>query len=305
MSINAFMTDEIKSLMEKFRAECFSSTNHLSPSMKENALKRSKDFGRVIYCFEKSERLMPLARKEIMRLEDEERSLPSGCIWISESLQGAKGRMEREWWAPSGGIYFSMAMHPSLLRENWSLYNLGLGVALAQALRSEGAEVHIRWINDILFRGKKLAGILSEAFKSPITGDTYLILGAGLNVNIQKFPQHLPEATSLFLETGNPWHLNTLISRILANIAWTFGLLHEWEARSMEDEDLESPVNPILYAWNSLSDTPGRMVRYGLDADLNPEFTAFAEELNEKGYLILRLEDGEKVCVNTGEIRYL
>jgi hypothetical protein len=47
------------------------------------------------------------------------------------------------------------------------------------------------------------------------------------------------------------------------------------------------------------------MVSYGLDADLNPEFTAFAEGLNEKGCLILRLPDGEKVCVNTGEIRYL
>ncbi len=268
---------------------------------------RTRGFPRSIHYLKKTNRLMSIARDEIINADLQGRDLPSNRIWWADRLSEAKGRMARQWWAPDGGIYLCISIYPELLQEHWGLYNLAAGVAITQILREWGVEATVRWINDVLLDGQKIAGVLTEAVNAPNSGQTYLVFGMGLNVNIQAFPDYLPEATSLMRHTGSRWPRLTLGAHVLARLGWLFAMLHDWEAGYIAaTASGENPTsNPLLRAWKLVSDTPGRMVHYGNDVDMAPELVAKAHEIASDGSLILLTEAGEKITVNTGEIRYI
>ena len=268
-------------------------------------LRRARVVGQKVYCCEVADRLMPLAREAIFQADSEETSLPSGCVWWASSLARARGRMGRNWWAPEGGVYLCLALYPSVFHENWSFYNLGAGLGIAQVLTEMGVPARIRWVNDILLKGYKVAGILSETVTAPRSGEIYLLFGIGINVNMDVFPKDLPHATSLFRATGRRWSTMQIAARVLARIGWVFGLIQEWEADCLGMGSVCLPRNPVLDGWNLLSDTPGRRVVYGLDADLTPEFEARALGIAADGGLKLVLDTGEEIKVNSGEIRYV
>ena len=267
-------------------------------------LRRARVIGHEVYYYTSADRLMSLARQAILLADSNGTDLPSGCVWWADSLVQAKGRIGRSWWAPKGGLYLCLALYPSLLTENWSFYNMGVGVAITQVLRERGISTKIRWINDILIKGCKIAGILTEAVRAPNSGHTYLLFGIGINVNIETFPEDLEFAASLSITTCKHWSIKELAAQILARIGWIFGLIHQWESDCLNAEPVYVPQNPVIRAWNILSDTPGRRVIYGLDAELNPETEALAQGLAPDGSLILTLDNGEEVRVNSGEIRY-
>ncbi len=268
---------------------------------------RTRGFPHNVHYFRKAERLMSIAKDEIIAADLQGRDLPTNCIWWADRLTKAKGRMDRHWWAPDGGVYLCISMYPELLREHWGLYNLAAGVTIAQILREWGVEATVRWINDVLLDGLKVAGILTEAICTPKSGQTYLIFGLGFNINIQAFPDYLPEATSLMRHTGSRWPRLTLGAHVLARLGWLFAMLHDWEAGyvAATASGETPPPNPLIKAWKLVSDTPGRMIRYGNDAGLAPELVARAHDIASDGGLILLTEAGEEITVNTGEIRYL
>ncbi|MEF3169163.1 MAG: biotin--[acetyl-CoA-carboxylase] ligase [Deltaproteobacteria bacterium] len=299
MSIKPF--SELEGLIRLSRLRDLSLDHGLLPEHAERVFRRGADIGSRIYWCEGPERLMPRAREEIIRAEAEKRSIPSGTVWMTDRIEGAKGRRERVWWAPPGGIYACLAISPFLLEENWSFYSLGLGVAIAQVLREWGVPATVRWINDVLVSGKKVAGVLTEAIR--LKDCSYLLFGIGINVNIKAFPDHLPEATSILLETGRECPIPALAADVLARIGWIFGLLHEWEARVMDEDDPDME-NPALSAWTLASDTLGRDVAYGMDAERSPEIIARAVALSRDGGLVLETKSGERFTVRSGEIRY-
>lgn len=305
MSRHTSRAGQLKRLINLFRDRDASVFKDPNPETMERLRRRSDVLGQKVYYYENVPRLMPLAREEIIRTDRRGADLPSGCVWWADSLIQAKGRMERAWWAPPGGVYLCLAVYPSMLRGHWAFYNIGAGVAVAQVLRESGAPASIRWVNDILINGQKVAGILTETVNAPIARQTYLLIGLGLNVNIEGFPEYLPEATSLSIHTGRRWPTTELAARIISRTSWLFGLLHEWESECLDLAGEIMPSNPIIEAWNLLSDTPGRMLAYGHDAELTPEFVARAEGLAPDGSLRLVLEDREEITVNSGEVRYL
>ena len=261
--------------------------------------------GREIYYLEGVKRLMPIAKDAILKADGSGLSYPSGCVWLAENLAGAKGRMEREWWAPSGGVYLCVAIYPTLCRELWSFYSLGIGVAIAQVLGEWGVTAHVRWINDILAGGKKVAGTLTEVIRCPGSGEDYMLFGIGLNVNTESFPGHLAQASSLAMLTGRVWPALELTAHILSRVGIIFATLHRWEQSGIGLEPGDMGENPVLRAFRLITDTIGRRCSYGLDADNRPEFTATAKGVAEDGGLILVLDDEDEIRVNTGEIRYL
>ncbi|MBS0623494.1 MAG: biotin--[acetyl-CoA-carboxylase] ligase [Verrucomicrobia bacterium] len=87
-----------------------------------------------------------------------------------------------------------------------------LGIAICTWLKQLGLEAYIKWPNDILVKGKKLAGILCETQR--MNHVDAIILGLGLNVNMQDVTHIDQAATSLFLETGKMWELNTVLQII-------------------------------------------------------------------------------------------
>ncbi|MGB9712278.1 MAG: biotin--[acetyl-CoA-carboxylase] ligase [Dissulfurimicrobium sp.] len=306
MSRNEERAAALKRLIDCYMAQDVA----IMSSTREDAVElasRAKDIvGREIICLERAPRLMPLAKEAILRADETGLSHPSGCIWWAESLAQAKGRMGRQWWSPAGGIYLCIAIYPRLSKQFWSFYSLGIGVAITQVLREWGlSSVSVRWINDVLVHGKKVAGTLTEVITCPGSSESYILFGIGLNINIEAFPSHLPQAASLLTATKRPWPAVSLAAHLLSRIGLVFADLHKWELSRLDIIDDTWAPNPVLRAFVLASDTIGRRCVFGFDADNAPEFVATAVGVTDDGGLLLALDDGEEVTVNTGEIRYL
>ena len=267
--------------------------------------RRSADFVQEIFFRRKVDRLMELARQAIMDADALGRAFPNGRIWWSRRLTAARGRMKRKWQADPGGIYLCLALFPGLMEKNWQLYNIATGVSVCQIIREWGVGASIRWLNDILIRGRKAGGILAETLCTPGLGERYIIIGIGLNVNQEYFPEHLrSEATSLFLETGCEWPVIDLGRHIISRIAINFAILHEWEAGVLsEDIPPEQPSN-VIRAFRALCHVENRRVRFGMDLEKGPGDPGTALGINKDGTLNLLLDDGSRIRINTGEIRY-
>lgn len=131
---------------------------------------------------------------------------PEGSIVIAECQTGGKGRKGRLWISPKGvNLYTSIVLRPPLPPSQVSLLTLLAGVVVAEVIREDhGIEAGIKWPNDVLIGGKKVAGILSE-MSAEADRVHFLVLGIGVNLNMteEMFPPDLLQpATSLFLVTG-------------------------------------------------------------------------------------------------------
>ncbi len=297
------------SLESKIRHHLLADLLHIVSEQKtaERLRRRSKDLFRHVRFIQRAARLMTIAKEEIIHAAIKGRAFPDGQIYWAETLSMAKGRMERKWQAEPGGIYLCMAIFPRLLPENLQLYNLASGLSICQILREWGVDAHIRWLNDILIRGKKVAGILAETVVTPDLGEKYLLIGIGINVNQATFPPHLTShSTSLFKETGRNWPIIELGTHVLSRMVLNFSLLHDWEAKCLQAEHWPEVrlKNPVIKAYRGLCDFKGRRIRYGRDLERFPGQRCIAMGILEDGSLRLKLEDGAEATVNSGEIRY-
>lgn len=124
-----------------------------------------------------------------------------------------RGRQKRYWYSPSGGIYLSILMFPA---KQINTIPLIAALSVIESLKEFNfTNLSIHWPNDVLLNNKKICGILCEKF------DDAVICGIGLNVNVKKIPTKLPNATSLFIETGKIYNLDEILNRILQNF-WMF-----------------------------------------------------------------------------------
>jgi BirA family biotin operon repressor/biotin-[acetyl-CoA-carboxylase] ligase len=121
---------------------------------------------------------------------------PDRWAIVAESMTGGRGTGGNTWHAPPGGLYLSFVLRGL---QDPHLLTLALGNAVADALEVAGAEPRLKWVNDVLVGGKKIAGILVEGES---TGDRFDFLVAGIGININgsaaRFPPELrPVATTL------------------------------------------------------------------------------------------------------------
>ncbi len=112
------------------------------------------------------------------------RGAPHGCVVIAEEQTAGRGRMGRSWLSPSGlGLTLSIVLTTALPVRDASQCVMVLALALVKVLASRyGLPAAIKWPNDILIRGKKVAGILSE-MQSDQEMVRFIVIGAGINVN--------------------------------------------------------------------------------------------------------------------------
>lgn len=265
--------------------------------------------GSIIEHHPSLDRTMPPARAHIETLEKRGVSIANGRVFIADTLSGSKGRFNRTWHAPAGGLWGSMIYITTLLPRYRMLVPLAVGVACCEAVRACGAaNAVIRWINDVLIDGLKVGGFLAENFTGQNSGEEYCLLGFGINVNNQEFPVALDHiATSLSLKTGRQIDLQGFTTCFLAKLSWNLGLLYWWEAEELHrfsdaPDELE---HPLISRWKDLSDALGRRVVFGFDVQTNPQYEATVQSITSDGGLRLQLDDGMEVVEHSGEIRYL
>ena len=197
-------------------------------------------------------------------------------VWADEQTAG-RGRLNRSWLSEkSKGALFSL-----LLRGRSEGLVFRCALAAAQVLRDlTGADILVKWPNDIVLHGKKLAGILCEA---AIMGDdeVWMIAGIGVNLLETHFPEDLPWAGSVLSETG------------LKLDAYEF--IVKWLTAFNEIQSMS--IGEVLNSLIPISATIGNRVRAG-------EIEGMAEGFDADGSLIIRAEDGvHKIIVGDVSVR--
>ena len=265
--------------------------------------------GSAIECHEHLPRAMEHARGQIAACASSGRAMASGSVILADAMSLTKGRFTRSWHAPRGGVWGCMIFANTLLPQWRSYIPLAAGVACCEAVR-EMCEVdsRLRWVNDVLVGGRKLAGFLVESYTESVHGEEFFLVGFGINVNNYCFPTELAgTATSLCQILGRDIDLTAFTTLFLARLAFNFGILHHEEARDLRGDGFsgEQGRHLLLDRWLHLSDTPGKRVVFGFDVMTAPQFQAEVLGLDPSGGLILRLADGSTTTEYSGEIRYL
>ena len=176
----------------------------------------------------------------------------------------------------------SLHIQPNLPYEKLPSYTLLVAAAVYKAIKNlTMIEVDIKWVNDIYFKNKKIAGILTEAMTSVETGlVTDVIIGLGINFAIEAFPEDLKEkAGSLFMPPA-PITRNELISEI-------------WRCF------YQTAPEELLYLYKEHSLVLGREVSFIQD---QTKKKGVAKDISDKGQLLIQLDDQTEIWLNSGEI---
>ena len=122
----------------------------------------------------------------------------SGLVVIAEHQSSGRGRLDRQWESPPrAGLLMSVLLRPSVEVAQWPLLPLLTGLAIVEAMISVGdVPATLKWPNDVLVEGRKLAGILCERVEDGV------VIGIGLNISTRLDELPIESATSLAIEGG-------------------------------------------------------------------------------------------------------
>ena len=139
---------------------------------------KTKLIGKRVYYFEEIDSTQNFAQNIAADKKE------NGTIIIAEKQTSGRGRLDRKWTSPKGGIWFSLIIHPKFDVSSSTLIPILSAVALSKSIKLVlGLETEVKWPNDITMNGKKVAGVLVDASFQTNSID-YLILGIGINFDI-------------------------------------------------------------------------------------------------------------------------
>jgi len=255
----------------------------LTPDMLRQRLKGSL-FGKRIYHFFKTDSTNRVA------LELGHAGEPEGAVVLAEEQTAGRGRAGRTWLSErAAGIYLTLLLRPKLAPVQAPLLTMMAGLSAHAAVQAmTGLKVDLKWPNDVLIRGKKAGGILTEMHAEP-EQIRFVAVGIGLNVNQEKFPGELANlATSLRVETGKPQSRLELLVR----------LLREFE--SDYNQFLREGAGRVVARFEALSSyASGKRVRVTNGVE---SYTGITAGLGPEGLLQVRRDDGQLSTVIAGDV---
>jgi BirA family biotin operon repressor/biotin-[acetyl-CoA-carboxylase] ligase len=219
-----------------------------------------------------------------------------GTIVFADAQTAGRGQAGRAWISPpQRNLYVSMLLRPSIAPTQAPFMSLLVAVALVDTLRREGAVCGIKWPNDVLIQGSKVAGILTEmeTYRDTVQ---FVVVGIGVNVNMtqEELNRHLgtiaPTATSLRVALGRDVCREHLLAAFMA-------CLEHWydQFRALGEATLQE-------AWEARSLMQGRRI-----SAQTPEMTwkGMPEGINRAGHLVLRQDDGTQIILSSAQVRFL
>jgi BirA family transcriptional regulator, biotin operon repressor / biotin---[acetyl-CoA-carboxylase] ligase len=206
-----------------------------------------------------------------------------GVVAVADEQTAGRGRHGRTWTArPGAALLVSVRLRPALPPERLHLVTLAGAVAATEAVHDvAGFEARVKWPNDVVVDGRKLAGILAEA-----DGAGVVVVGMGLNLRAGAYSDELADVA-----TACERHTDRRVERDDLLCAW----LHAFDARL-------DALDGIVDAAAARSATLGRAVRVELARD---SFTGTAARLTGEGYLVVTRDDGEETIVTAGDVVHL
>jgi BirA family transcriptional regulator, biotin operon repressor / biotin---[acetyl-CoA-carboxylase] ligase len=210
-----------------------------------------------------------------------EKGAPEGTVVVAEEQTAGRGRLRRRWHSPSGlGIWMSVVLRPEVGSETAPGMTLCASVAVAKAVRSlYPVDVSLKWPNDVMVKGKKLCGILTEMKASRRNVD-FVVCGIGMNVNQtpEDFPVELREgAVSIMMATGKRVDRAELLAAMLEHL--------EEQYRKFCREGVASSLDE----WRSMCPLFGKRVRI---KGRREAVEGIFFNIDDNGALVLRLDSG-------------
>jgi len=214
-----------------------------------------------------------------------------GVVIFAESQTRGRGRLGRKWISPARkGLWFSILLRPDLHPQETTQLTVASATALRRAIQSEtGLKPEIKWPNDILIGGKKVAGILTE-LSAELDKVRYVILGIGIDVNLDadELPAELKKiATSLKIESGGTISRAELATVILRALDEDYSRICAGEFAAVADE------------WEENCATIGKNVTVQIG---DRKIRGRAESLDDDGALLLRTEHGHLERITGGDV---
>lgn len=191
---------------------------------------------------------------------------PHGSVVIADCQTGGRGRLGRSFASPKGqGLYLSLLLRRS---PDLRLTPMAAEAARRAILEVSGLDPQIKWINDLVVRGKKLCGILTE-----LTGDAVII---GIGINCEGIPHEV--ATSLQV-LGYPVDRSHLAAAVIRQLS------------QMSEQWMESYKDHCLTIGQDVQLIQNDIIRL-----------AHVDDMDETGALLVTLEDGTKERIFSGEV---
>jgi len=196
-------------------------------------------------------------------------------VILAKKQRRGRGRLNRKWESPEGGLWVSVILKPEFFS---SLLSLDIGLAVLETLKNFGIDSKLKWPNDLLVSEKKICGILLEKISENV------IIGIGLNVNISKM--NTENWTSMSVETKKRFNLEEVLDVLINNMRYYYSLYEKRE------------FSKIIEEWKQNSCTLGKNVV----VETIPEtLSGKAIDIDENGFLIL--DNGKKI--NAGDVVHL
>ncbi|MBF0165660.1 MAG: biotin--[acetyl-CoA-carboxylase] ligase [Magnetococcales bacterium] len=214
-----------------------------------------------------------------------------GTVVVADAQTGGRGRLGRRWESPAGeNLYVSVVLRPEMPVCEASRLTLMAGVAVVEAVREAGVSgACLKWPNDLLVEGRKLAGILTEM---SVEGERmrHVVVGIGVNVNGRAAdfsPEVAARAVTMADILHRPCGRAFLLSALLAG-------LERWYHR-LRVEGFE----PVLQAWKSRAVPAGQRVRIETSGSV---CEGWLEDLDAQGFLLVRDLHGRQQRVLAGDV---
>ena len=202
---------------------------------------------------------------------------------LADRQTGGRGRLDRQWSSPAGGIWMSLVCRPSFPPDRAPIYTLAAAVAVTDSVRDRGVEAGIKWPNDVLVGDdeRKLAGILTE-MEGEAGRISWIVVGIGINANVDG--SAVPESATTIRELVGDVDRRSLTQDVIERF-----------------ERFRNEPDSVLPAWRDRALTLGRRVRVeGATEDVVGE----AVDVEFPGRLVIATEDGRR-RVSAGDCEHL
>jgi len=213
---------------------------------------------------------------------------PEGTVIVADSQAQGKGRMGRTWFSQKEmGVYLSLLLVPRIPVDRVHQLTLMTAIAVVETLNAfSRTRATLKWPNDVLIKGKKISGTLSE---NVVSGKhSGVVIGIGINVNHSQFPAPLDcLATSLLMENGETTDRKRVIATLLENFD------REYQSYCRQG------MTGIAGRWTQHSEMFGKKIRVTQGQE---RFSGTALRLDDSGCLVVLTESGKEVSLDSGEV---
>ncbi len=218
---------------------------------------------------------------------------PEGAAVIADSQQAGKGRMGRLWVSPPGvNLYTSIILRPRVPLHSAQNMTFLSAVSVAETISSFCAKrVVVKWPNDVLIQGKKVAGILLELY-SEADRINFIVAGIGVNLNmrLKQFPPALRKtASSVLEECGAPVDRSDFTRMLYSNIEKWYKIY------------LRHGFGPVLHAWKGYFDGEGRTMTVNMQ---DRRITGRCIGVDDSGVLLLKTPDNAIERILSGDVAF-